>query len=792
MLFTQDSTVHQSYKFTLGKLKSFVGKNACLDSTFSNTNNCIPEKQIKNGDSIYYHNTFGEIFGDTTGTIGFCDASSEFPNLASQVFSVDGNTFDVDTSMNCSTGYEGGYSYTQNFPVDVNLCPNGYVSEVRVKAFISNIQRSDANDNGVGNIVLALNVNGQNVNADNTQGGGVPPSLVLLGNINGDSYYEFIYKQTSGTINSVRATVMWLGKISFNLDGLKVIYKIADCPCYQQFLTTDSLGCMKLDSVISPDPFTLQATNGLSLQGENKVKLGGTINQNTTINGGGNQLQFNGFGNINFNTNYWDENNPNISYNINYSQSGSNSYQSAYRGDNANNTNESSSQNIAPNNINQYYNFQDNDNSISKSSQSQVSDNITQSSSYSDNINGINNYTSSQFSSSGYTFNTSNYITNEYSNHTLSPQNVAFNTYGANNNFTGYNQTQNEIGIKVTDYSQSGITQFRLTPLAMYLQTHKIYSNNATVGQVLTLKDANTGEVEFEDISVYLDSLNNLDTNNYVSAINGLHKDSSQIKLGGTLVENTDISLAGYNLNINSPINSAVNINKSQFNPYGQSLTILGTINNTNNFNTDRYYNVNSGLSINNSNIGYPINTQIGLGVYNSNVDVLTGMYHGIGGSNSTINKSIFHRVDLNASTNMHHHQLFGSYYDFASYGSGHSVDTLIGIYVPEPNVQNNNKRAFIYLGGTIGNFNLPTKFSLYSASNDPSIFRGSLKIYPSSSVSNPIPRSELDIEGTGAIIVPVGTTSQRPTTPVQGMIRFNSQTGKFEGYDGTNWVDFH
>ena len=37
---------------------------------------------------------------------------------------------------------------------------------------------------------------------------------------------------------------------------------------------------------------------------------------------------------------------------------------------------------------------------------------------------------------------------------------------------------------------------------------------------------------------------------------------------------------------------------------------------------------------------------------------------------------------------------------------------------------------------------------------------------------------------------MPVGTTVQRPGSPVQGMIRFNSDTSKFEGYDGTDWIN--
>ena len=41
---------------------------------------------------------------------------------------------------------------------------------------------------------------------------------------------------------------------------------------------------------------------------------------------------------------------------------------------------------------------------------------------------------------------------------------------------------------------------------------------------------------------------------------------------------------------------------------------------------------------------------------------------------------------------------------------------------------------------------------------------------------------------GTGAIKVPSGTTGARPTVPQQGMIRFNTTDGEWEGYDGIQW----
>ena len=49
-------------------------------------------------------------------------------------------------------------------------------------------------------------------------------------------------------------------------------------------------------------------------------------------------------------------------------------------------------------------------------------------------------------------------------------------------------------------------------------------------------------------------------------------------------------------------------------------------------------------------------------------------------------------------------------------------------------------------------------------------------------------PQAELHVAGTGAIIVPVGTSTERPNTAVPGMIRYNTTINKFEGYNGTSW----
>ena len=38
------------------------------------------------------------------------------------------------------------------------------------------------------------------------------------------------------------------------------------------------------------------------------------------------------------------------------------------------------------------------------------------------------------------------------------------------------------------------------------------------------------------------------------------------------------------------------------------------------------------------------------------------------------------------------------------------------------------------------------------------------------------------------AITIPSGNTTTRPDSPIAGMIRYNTQIGKLEGYNGNTW----
>ena len=46
-------------------------------------------------------------------------------------------------------------------------------------------------------------------------------------------------------------------------------------------------------------------------------------------------------------------------------------------------------------------------------------------------------------------------------------------------------------------------------------------------------------------------------------------------------------------------------------------------------------------------------------------------------------------------------------------------------------------------------------------------------------------------LPGLESVTLPTGTTAQRPGIPVQGMLRFNTDIDKIEGYEGTGWEDY-
>ena len=82
------------------------------------------------------------------------------------------------------------------------------------------------------------------------------------------------------------------------------------------------------------------------------------------------------------------------------------------------------------------------------------------------------------------------------------------------------------------------------------------------------------------------------------------------------------------------------------------------------------------------------------------------------------------------------------------------------------------NIANFTFNGNTIGVSNL----------------NGDIILDPNGTGNLTVITDNMIIDGSGALVIPVGTTAQRPTPNAQGMIRYNTTDATFEGFDGANW----
>lgn len=95
---------------------------------------------------------------------------------------------------------------------------------------------------------------------------------------------------------------------------------------------------------------------------------------------------------------------------------------------------------------------------------------------------------------------------------------------------------------------------------------------------------------------------------------------------------------------------------------------------------------------------------------------------------------------------------------------------------------------AGILTDNTTGNYDGALVFS--TANNSAFAERMRISSDGNVGIGTTSPQARLDIAGADAMIVPRGLTGNRPVLPVNGMIRYNAGTFKFEAYENGSWVN--
>ena len=119
---------------------------------------------------------------------------------------------------------------------------------------------------------------------------------------------------------------------------------------------------------------------------------------------------------------------------------------------------------------------------------------------------------------------------------------------------------------------------------------------------------------------------------------------------------------------------------------------------------------------------------------------------------------------------------------------SGTDTSTLgFSVFRGGSNVRSNSQAEIVCEGD--GNYSGSLVFKTQNPGTYPNALVERLRFTSTGNVgiNSATPRTSFDILSTDALVVPVGTTAQRPGSAAAGMFRYNTTEGKFEGYT-TEW----
>jgi hypothetical protein len=159
----------------------------------------------------------------------------------------------------------------------------------------------------------------------------------------------------------------------------------------------------------------------------------------------------------------------------------------------------------------------------------------------------------------------------------------------------------------------------------------------------------------------------------------------------------------------------------------------------------------------------------------NGFIDQIYGVNNSIilGGNRSANVSEIFGNINaISASTNPSPYTVGDMYGNFTNFNTAIVNRTTGNVY-----------------GNYIGNVSGP----LQSASRQYAIYTntGNNRFGDSTVISSTVnvPRAILDVNSTESMIMPTGTTIQRPTSTIEGQQRYNSQTKSVETFNGFEWI---
>jgi hypothetical protein len=111
------------------------------------------------------------------------------------------------------------------------------------------------------------------------------------------------------------------------------------------------------------------------------------------------------------------------------------------------------------------------------------------------------------------------------------------------------------------------------------------------------------------------------------------------------------------------------------------------------------------------------------------------------------------------------------------------SVENLIGGSTGAVVYQSNTNTTAFLAVGTVG------QVMIVNGGGSAPVWSNSLSLTGTIATTGAVNAgADSTFSSTGALTISKGTTGQRPGSPVAAMLRFNSTTGSFEGYNGTAW----